>query len=106
MSKVKKKAARRGRREHPQEERVFSANFLPQIIEKGGCFVPLEDFQKLQKKYMLMFKCQQKQAHRLKLFKMRYEELNELVAIDKTIFGESYEAWNAHLIWMNGFFQK
>lgn len=51
-----KKAKPRRERQYPQVERILSTNF-PAGFEKikGKCFVPKEDFQKLQKKYSWMF---------------------------------------------------
>lgn len=57
MAKPKKRALPRTQREYPQGERIFSTNFLSQMLaEESRCFVPLNDYQKLQKKYIRLFK--------------------------------------------------
>lgn len=64
--KIKGRAARRGTRSWPQEERIFSLLFVPQMQEQGGCFVPLEDFLKVNKKYLALFRRQRRESFRLR----------------------------------------
>ncbi len=55
MRKVRAKLRRE--RTHPQVARVFSTNFLEQMVESDvNCFVPLQDYKKLEHKYLCMFK--------------------------------------------------
>lgn len=55
--KKQAKAEPRGRRSYPQEARVFSTNFLPQMqAQEKRCFVAYEDFLVLQIKYLRLFK--------------------------------------------------
>jgi hypothetical protein len=64
MAKVVKKAAPRGQRSYPQEARVFSVNFLPQLLAHDEkCFVPYSDFSKLERKYMQLFKRYKREAN-------------------------------------------
>ncbi len=53
----KARALPRKSRQYPQTERCFSINF-PLGIEQSGikCFVPLEDYRTLEKKYVQLFK--------------------------------------------------
>jgi hypothetical protein len=55
--KKQKRAKPRGYRSYPQTNRVLSLNFpegLKDVKEK--CFVPLKDYNKLNKKYLALFK--------------------------------------------------
>ena len=56
-----KKAKPRRERQYPQVARVFSTNF-PDAFEghDGKCYVPLEDYNKLARKYRGMFRRYQK----------------------------------------------
>lgn len=57
MAKAKSKALPRPERSYPQTHRIFSTNFLPHMLANDSrCFVPLSDFQKLEKKYLQLFK--------------------------------------------------
>lgn len=61
MAKVIKKALPRGQRNYPQEARVVSTNFdanIKALVASTGerCFVPLSDYNKLEKKYLTLFK--------------------------------------------------
>lgn len=52
-----KRAKARSERNHPKTARVFSTAF-PRALRthKGKCFVPLEDYRALEKRYMALFK--------------------------------------------------
>jgi hypothetical protein len=56
-----KKAKARRERSWPQTERVLSTKF-PDGFEQveGNCYVPFEDFRKLERKYLKLFKRYQK----------------------------------------------
>lgn len=61
IMKTIKKALPRRERVYPQAERAFSTNFVDNLFkfaETDGnkCFVPLEDFRVLQKRYVKLFK--------------------------------------------------
>lgn len=57
MARKSNKAKPRTRREYPQAARVFSTNFLNAILDHDQkCFVPLADYQKLERKYLSLFK--------------------------------------------------
>lgn len=73
MAKPKGRALRRGTRSYPQEARIFSTLFMPQMQEQGGCFVPLEDFLAVQKKYLALFRRQRREANRARerLYKVK-----------------------------------
>lgn len=66
MARPKSRAAKRGTRSHPQEERIVSLNFLPQMQEIGGSFVPHDDFILLRKKYLQLFRRQRRESRRLR----------------------------------------
>ena len=52
----KKKAKPRRDRQWPQAARVLSTNFPDGFNNvKGKCFVPLDDFRKLERRYLRMF---------------------------------------------------
>jgi hypothetical protein len=100
MAKQKKKAQPRGTRNFPQEERIYSTNFLSQMVDhKDKCFVPLEDFQKLQKKYISLFKRYQRPQKRLQDLKVYYLQLNEQFRMNDS-------EWNTHLLWLDEFFKR
>lgn len=56
-----KKAKPRRERDWPQTERVLSTNFPDGFNQVDGkCYVPLEDFRKLERRYLKMFRRYQK----------------------------------------------
>lgn len=57
MSKKQVKALPRRERVYPAAARVLSTNFPAGFDQfDGKCFVPLEDFRKLENKYLRLFK--------------------------------------------------
>lgn len=56
----------RGYRTHPQAARVYSTKVPAAIERRGGCFVPLEDFRVLERKYLLLFKRMQRAKGKIK----------------------------------------
>lgn len=56
--KVKKQARAKSRQERGHNAaRVFSTNFMTQMLaHEGKCFVALQDFRTLEKKYCQLFK--------------------------------------------------
>lgn len=57
MSRGKKsRALPRRERTFPQTDRVFSTNFPDQLLSHPNrCFVPVEDYRKLERKYLALF---------------------------------------------------
>lgn len=84
MAKKRNRAERRGTRSYPQEERIFSLLFMPQMEAQGGCFIPLEDFLRIQKKYLALFRRQRREAirKREKILKLK-RNLNAVTGLVK-----------------------
>jgi hypothetical protein len=80
MKPKKVKPGARRERQWPAVERVVSTNF-PDVFDKiqGKCYVPLEDYRKLERKYLKMFDRYQEAIGHNRLKVMLLTELCKIV---------------------------